>query len=89
MREQFVRFGHQVNVKEDEGGEQPHIRRRRRNKLIAAARHPLMRRAANEVWTMDFVFARVANGRMPKCLTVVYDAAHRSDRGAGRALDGE
>jgi hypothetical protein len=25
---------------------------------------------------MDFVSARVANGRTLKCLTVVYDAAH-------------
>ena len=57
--------------------EQLHIRRRRRKKLIAAERHPLLRPAlANEVWSMDFVFDRVATGRTLKCLTVVDDATH-------------
>lgn len=31
---------------------------------------------ANEVWSMDFVFDRVATGRTLKCLTVVDDATH-------------
>ena len=57
--------------------EQLHIRRRRRKKLVAAERHPLLRPAlANEVWSMDFVFDRVATGRTLKCLTVVDDATH-------------
>ena len=57
--------------------EQLHIRRRRRKKLIAAERHPLLRPAlANEVWSMDFVFDRVASGRSLKCLTVVDGATH-------------
>ncbi len=57
--------------------EQLHIRPRRRKKLIAAERHPLLRPAlANEVWSMDFVFDRVATGRSLKCLTVVDDATH-------------
>jgi putative transposase len=54
-----------------------HIRRRRRKLLIATERQPLLRPAlANEVWSMDFVFDRVATGRTLKCLTVVDDATH-------------
>ena len=32
----------------------------------------------NEVWSMDFVFDRIADGRTLKCLTVVDDATHES-----------
>ena len=56
-----------------------HIRRRRRKRLIAMERQPLLRPAlANEVWSMDFVFDRVATGRSLKCLTVVDDATHEA-----------
>jgi hypothetical protein len=42
-------------------------------------RQPLIRpESANEVWSMDFVFDRVAGGRMLKCLVIVDDATHES-----------
>jgi transposase InsO family protein len=42
-------------------------------------RQPLIRPdAANEVWSMDFVFDRVAGGRALKSLTIVDDATHES-----------
>jgi hypothetical protein len=42
-------------------------------------RQPLVRPdQANEVWSMDFVFDRVAGGRSLKCLAVVDDATHES-----------
>jgi transposase InsO family protein len=34
--------------------------------------------AANEVWSMDFVFDRVASGRMLKCLAIVDDGTHEA-----------
>ena len=53
------------------------VRRRRRKKVPTADRQPLMRPArANEVWSMDFVFDRVADGRAIKCLGIVDDATH-------------
>lgn len=55
------------------------VRRRRRKKIPVADRQPLVRPgAANEVWSMDFVFDRVADGRSIKCLTVVDDATHEA-----------
>src|SRR5450432_2864695 len=55
------------------------LRRRKRKKVPAADRQPLMRpEAANQVWSMDFVFDRTAEGRVIKCLTIVDDAAHGS-----------
>jgi putative transposase len=55
------------------------IRRRKRKKVPIGYREPLVRRdAANEVWSMDFVFDRSAEGRVIKCLTVVDDATHES-----------
>jgi len=42
-------------------------------------RQPLIRPgAANEVWSMDFLFDRVASGRLLKLLAVVDDATHES-----------
>lgn len=59
--------------------EQLHIRRRRRKKIAVSERQPLIRPgAANEVWSMDFVFDRVASGRTIKCLVVVDDATHEA-----------
>jgi putative transposase len=55
------------------------VRRRKRKKVPVAERQPLLRPAkANEVWSMDFVFDRTAEGRVIKCLTVVDDATHES-----------
>ena len=55
------------------------VRRRRRKKVPIAERQPLYRpTAANQVWSMDFVFDRDATGRTIKCLTVVDDATHEA-----------
>lgn len=44
-----------------------------------ASAHPLQRpMAANQVWSMDFVFDRTAEGRSIKSLTVVDDATHEA-----------
>ena len=55
------------------------LRRRRRKKVLISERQPLIRpTAANEVWSMDFVFDRVAGGRALKCLAIVDDATHEA-----------
>lgn len=55
------------------------VRRRKRKKIPIADRQPLIRPwQANEVWSMDFVFDRTAEGRVIKCLTIVDDATHES-----------
>jgi transposase InsO family protein len=55
------------------------VRRRRRKKVPVSDRQPLVRpEAANEVWSMDFVFDRSADGRVIKCLTIVDDATHEA-----------
>jgi transposase InsO family protein len=74
------------------------VRRRKRKKVLIGERQPLYRPlAANEVWSMDFVFDRTAEGRVLKCLTVVDDATHEavaieveraiSGHGVARVLD--
>lgn len=56
-----------------------YIRRRRRKKIPMADRQPLMRPGrANEVWSMDFVFDRIASGRTLKCLAIVDDGTHEA-----------
>ena len=51
------------------------LRRRRRKKIPLSERQPLVRPgAANEVWSMDFLFDRVASGRSLKILAIVDDA---------------
>ncbi len=55
------------------------VRRRRRKKIPPGDRQPLIRPgAANEVWSMDFVFDRIASGRAIKCLAIVDDATHEA-----------
>jgi len=55
------------------------VRRRKRKKIPVADRHPLERpQAANQVWSMDFVFDRTAEGRVIKNLTIVDDATHEA-----------
>jgi transposase InsO family protein len=55
------------------------VRRRRRKKIPVSERQPLIRPgAANEVWSADFVFDRIATGRMLKCLVIVDDATHEA-----------
>lgn len=60
-------------------GAQLQVRRRKRKKVPMSDRQPLVRPdAANEVWSMDFVFDRSADGRVIKSLTIVDDATHES-----------
>lgn len=55
------------------------VRRRRRKKIPVSERQPLVRPGtANEVWSMDFVFDRVASGRVIKMLVIVDDATHEA-----------
>lgn len=74
------------------------MRRRKRKKVPVGERQPLIRpSAANEVWSMDFVFDRTAEGRVIKCLTIVDDATDEavaieveraiSGQGVSRVLD--
>jgi transposase InsO family protein len=52
------------------------VRKRRRRKLPVPERQPLVRPVQpNEVWSMDFVFDELANGRRVKTLTVVDDCS--------------
>ena len=54
-------------------------RRRRRKKFPITDRHPLERpTAANQVWSIELVFDRTAEGRCIKSLTVVDDATHEA-----------
>jgi len=55
------------------------VRSRKRKKVPMADRQPLVRpMSTNEVWSADFVFDRLADGRSLKCLTVVDDATQES-----------
>lgn len=55
------------------------VRRRKRKKIPVSDRCPLGRPvAANQVWSMDFVFDRTAEGRVIKSLTIVDDATHEA-----------
>ena len=74
------------------------VRRRKRKKVPVADRQPLLRPSrANEVWSMDFVFDRTADGRVLKALVIVDDATHElvaieveraiSGHGVARLLD--
>jgi transposase InsO family protein len=67
------------------------VRRRKRKKVPLGERLPLQRPTrANQVWSMDFVFDRTAEGRVLKCLTIVDDATHESVAiEVGRAISGE
>ena len=55
------------------------IKKRKRKKVLMADRQPLGRpQNPNQMWSMDFVFDRTADGRSVKSLTVVDDATHES-----------
>lgn len=55
------------------------VRKRRRKKLPMADRQPLLRpQRPNEVWSMDFVFDELADGRRIKTLAVVDDCTKES-----------
>ena len=74
--------GEQVNHKRVERlytQEGLQVRKRQRKKIPVSERQPLIRPgAANEVWSMDFVFDRVSSGRSIKCLAIVDDATHEA-----------
>lgn len=54
------------------------VRKQRRKKLPVPERQPLNRPAnPNEVWSMDFVFDELADGRRVKTLTVVDDCSKK------------
>ena len=78
LRQEGLRVNHK-RVERLYSAAQLQIRRRRRKKVPVGDRQPLIRPgAANEVWSMDFVFDRSAEGRVIKCLTIVDDATHES-----------
>lgn len=55
------------------------VKRRKRKKVPVSDRCPLGRpSSAGQVWSIDFVFDRTADGRAIKSLTVVDDATHES-----------
>jgi transposase InsO family protein len=55
------------------------LKRRKRKKVPLSERQPLARpEAADEVWSMDFVFDRSADARVIKCLAIVDDATHEA-----------
>lgn len=59
--------------------QQLQVRRRKRKKVLIGERQPLLRPSqANQVWSMDFVFDRSAEGRVIKCLVIVDDATHEA-----------
>ncbi|MBB3835767.1 transposase InsO family protein [Xanthomonas arboricola] len=59
--------------------QQLQVRRRKRKKVPVGERQPLLRPAqANQVWSMDFVFDRTAEGQVLKCLVIVDDATHEA-----------
>ena len=59
--------------------EKLHVRRRKRKKIPVGDRQPLLRPSrANEVWSMDFLFDRTADGRALKALVIVDDATHEA-----------
>lgn len=93
--------GHIVNYKRVERlyqEQQLQVRRRKRKKVPVGERQPLLRPAqANQVWSVDFVFDRTADGRVIKSLVIVDDATHEaiaidveraiSGHGVSRVLD--
>lgn len=93
--------GERVNYKRVERlyqEERLQVRRRKRKKVLVGERQPLLRPTrANEVWSMDFVFDRTADGRVIKLLVIVDDATHEpvvieveraiSGQGVSRVLD--
>jgi len=55
------------------------VRCRKRKKVLPGERQPLVLPvAANQVWSMDFVFDRTAEYRVIKCLTIVDDPTHEA-----------
>lgn len=78
LRQQGLAVNHK-RVERLYAEEKLQVRRRKRKKVPMNDRQPLNRPdAANEVWSMDFVFDRSADGRVIKCLTIIDDATHEA-----------
>lgn len=78
LRQRGLRVNHK-RVERLYALERLQVKRRKRKKVPVGDRQPLVRpQGANEVWSMDFVFDRTADGRSVKCLTVVDDATHEA-----------
>lgn len=67
------------------------VRRKRKRKGVAVEREELaLPRQANEVWSMDFVFDALSNGRRIKVLAIVDDFTKESvDLVAGHGMTGQ
>jgi putative transposase len=80
IRLKLRQAGEIVNYKRVEqlyGFEMLHIRRRKKTPTVD--RQPVVGRGqANEIWSMDFLFDRVASGRAIKSLAIVDDATHEA-----------
>ena len=73
------RMGNHKRVERQYQEARRQVRRRKRKKVSGSERQPLLRpTAANQVWSMDFVFDRTGEGRVIKCLTIVDDATHEA-----------
>lgn len=78
LRQRGVQINHK-RVERLYALERLQVKRRKRKKVPIGERQPLLRpQSANEVWSMDFVFDRTADGRSVKCLTVVDDATREA-----------
>lgn len=78
LRQRGMRVNHK-RVERLYALERLQVKRRKRKQVPVGERQPLLRpQTANEVWSMDFVFDRTAEGRAVKCLTVVDDATHEA-----------
>ena len=78
LRQAGLRVNHKC-VDRFYGLEKLQVRRRKRKKVPVAERQPLIRpESANQVWSMDFVFDRVAGGRIIKCLAIVDVGTHEA-----------
>ena len=76
LRQQGVMANHK-RVERLYSEAQLQVRKRKRKKVPLGERQPLVRpQHANQVWSMDFVFDRTADGRVIKCLTIVDDGTH-------------
>ena len=76
LRQQGVLVNHK-RVERLYSEAQLQVPKRKRKKIPLGERQPLIRpQQADQVWSMDFVFDRSADGRTIKCLTIVDDATH-------------
>jgi len=74
LRQAGERVNHK-RVKSHYAAARLQVKRRKRKKVPASERKPLGHPCvANQVWSMDFVFDRTAEGRVIKNLTVIDDA---------------